>query len=101
MDTIVAVHADASESFVQEYWLMALSQPRSETKIDDAAQASILRNATQDDLGSDGLPDGSEDGDPHDKPDEKEPLSMWRAGSVPPEFQGRSTSSFINRLVSP
>ena len=87
---------------MQEYYLMALSQPRSETKIDDAAAAnkSIYRDTTQDEV-SDTVPGHTQDVEhnPHTRTEEDEPLKMWRTTSTPPEFQGRSTSSFINRLV--
>ena len=81
---------------------MALSQPRSDYKLDEAPLMGgiIHRDATQDELNSD------HPGDTEDKErtsDTEEPLSHWRRGgnTIPREFQGRSTSSFINRLVSP
>ena len=77
---------------------MALSQPRSETKIDEAAITSKYTQV-DDDLGSLGDPEPRQDDEVHHKDPEQEPLSMWRTHSVPSAFQGRNTSSFISRFV--
>ena len=80
---------------------MALSQPRAETKVDDAAAAGIQRDLTQEEfMRSDGQGGQSEDREQQGQSDDREePLQHWRTGSVPREFQGRSTASFIHRLV--
>ena len=75
---------------------MALSQPRSEAKIDEA-DAGIKRGATDEDFNSGGA--YSDEGEHGQGGDRKEPLAVWRTESVPAAFQGRSTSSFINRFV--
>ena len=78
---------------------MALSQPRSEQKIDEAeATQAIRRDDTQDQI-SDGEYRSEDKEQLHGKSDQDEHLNMWRTGSCPPEFQGRSTNSFIKRLV--
>lgn len=82
---------------LQEYYIMALSQPRSEQKVDELL-GNVRRESTQEEVNMGDFGQAPEQHEPASEAEE--PLRKWRnGGSIPREFQGRSTSSFINRVV--
>lgn len=115
---------------MQEYFLMALSQPRSDVKIDDlhgmgmGTHSAIQRDNTQDSvllsrLGSGDWGAGDDvpstpfakspqhaamqqehvQGGPEGEQGKRQRITMFRGGSINSAFRGRSTLSFINRIV--
>lgn len=85
------------EALQKEYYIMALSQPRSEQKVDELL-GNVRRESTQEEVNMGDFGQAPEQHEPASEAEE--PLRKWRnGGSIPREFQGRSTSSFINRVA--
>ena len=81
----------------QEYYLMALSQPRSDYKIDDGQAGTYIAMPNGMHASSEEEGDQLQEQQPQQQHNPK--LSMLRGGSLPESLRFRSTSSFIKNIV--